>query len=293
MDGTDRQRTLARAVTLTGIGFFTNADVTLRLQPAAADTGIVFCRIDRPGRPTIPARIENVVPAERRTAIAADGARVELIEHLMAALAGLQVDNCRIEIDGPEVPGFDGSSRPFVDAIDRAGTIALDRPPRRLKPQEAVHVGNCGAGIRFEPNGDAGLQVTYRLDYGRAAPIAAGAVTEPITADVFRERIASARTFVLQREVAVLRAAGYGRRVGAKDLLVLDDDGRPVDNVFRFADECPRHKLLDVVGDLALVGARLSGRVVAERSGHALNHALARRLRETARATETPQDRAA
>lgn len=281
MNDAQRQHTVARSVTLTGIGFFSNADVTIHVHPAAAGSGIVFRRIDLPGTPAVRARIEHVVPAERRTAVAANGARVELVEHLMAALAALQVDNCRIDIDGPEVPGFDGSSRPFVEAIERAGRIPQDRPATWLRPGARIHIRRGDAEILFEPaeaTATAGLQITYHLNYGPAAPIVACSVTERIDPACFRDRIAAARTFILHREVAHLRAAGYGQRLSGEDLLVVGDDGRPVGNAFRFPDECARHKLLDVIGDLALTGCRLAGRVTAHRSGHALNHELARRL---------------
>ncbi len=296
MNDAQRQHTLARSVTLCGIGFFSNADVTIRLHPAPADSGILFRRIDLPGTPAVPARIEHVVPAERRTAIAANGARVELIEHLMAALAALQIDNCRIDIDGPEVPGFDGSSRPFVEAIERAGTTPQQRPANYLRPRATIGVRRGDAEIRIDPADSATanhLHITYHLDYGPAAPIAACSAVEQVGPECFRRRIAAARTFVLQREVAHLRAAGYGRRVSEEDLLVIADDGQPAGNAFRFSDECARHKLLDVIGDLALTGCRLAGRVTARRSGHALNHELARRLLAEAGSDPTSKPHAA
>jgi UDP-3-O-[3-hydroxymyristoyl] N-acetylglucosamine deacetylase/3-hydroxyacyl-[acyl-carrier-protein] dehydratase len=273
-----RQRTLAEAAEVRGVGFFHGGDVTIRFHPAEADTGIVFRRSDLPGRPTIPARIESVIASHRRTTIRRGPASVEMIEHVMAALAGLQVDNAVVEIDGPECPGCDGSSRPFVEALDRAGIVEQDRMRRALVLEDSILVHEGEAVLAAHPVGSEGrLTLSYHLDYGREAPIPAQTFCVGLSAETFRTELAPSRTFLLESEATALRAAGLGTRTTAADLLIFGRDG-VIGNALRYADECARHKVLDMVGDLALLGVDLHGLVVAYRSGHLTNAALARRL---------------
>ncbi len=276
------QRTIGDAVECSGIGFFTGADVRLRLLPAPADHGIVFQRIDLSGSPTIPARIEFVVPCNRRTMIARDGARVELIEHLLAALSGLQIDNCLIEIDGPEVPGFDGSCREVCQLLVVAGTIEQDRPREVVSLRKSVKVSGDDreSELFARPMKQDGLAITYQLDYGNRSPISPQTLTVEITPDSFIRDLAFARTFVLESEVTALKAAGYGSRVTSQDLLVFGPQGL-IDNQLHKPDECVRHKILDCLGDFALLGRDLCGYFQASRSGHRQNHEMIRRIQLT------------
>ncbi len=273
-----RQRTIAQAAEVRGVGFFHGADVTIRFHPADPDAGIVFQRSDLPGRPTIPARIESVAPSQRRTTIRREGASVEMIEHVMAALAGLQIDNAVVEIDAGECPGCDGSSRAFVEALDRAGVVEQDRMRPTLVVQDSISIREGDAVLAIHPPAPAGgLILSYHLDYGRGAPIRPQSYCVNLSEESFRDELAPSRTFLLETEADALRAAGIGVRTTAADLLLFGRDG-VVGNELRYPDECARHKILDMVGDLALLGVELHGFVVAYRSGHHTNAALARRL---------------
>lgn len=272
-----QQRTIATQAEVRGIGFIQGSDVTLRFLPAGADHGIVFIRTDLPGRPSVRAHIDNVVFTNRRTTIRDGEASVELVEHVMAALAAAQVDNCAIEIDAPETPGCDGSSLAFTRAIEAAGRIELDRPREVLIIDEPVTVREGSAIITAHPGTNDAYVLSYHLDYGRDNAIGAQSHFLAITPQSFATDIAPCRTFLLKAEADALRQAGIGSRTSESDILIFGPDG-PIDNELRFPDECARHKLLDMVGDLALLGMDIIGHVVAHRSGHTLNSALVREL---------------
>ncbi len=283
------QRTIAQETEVQGVGFFLGHDVAMRFQPAPADSGIVFVRVDLPRRPTVRACIDNVIPTPRRTTIRQGEATIELIEHVMAALAGLHIDNCVIEIDAPEAPGLDGSSQAYVQALQCAGTVELDRPRDILVIQTSLALGEGSAALSTLPMaGEATCVFSYHLDYGAGSPIGAQSLTLAINPTSFAEELAGSRTFLLESEAKALRQAGIGRRASESDLLIYGKDG-VVGNELRWADECVRHKMLDMVGDLALLERDIVGRVVAHRSGHQLNAALVRAL---VRSNETPARRA-
>jgi UDP-3-O-[3-hydroxymyristoyl] N-acetylglucosamine deacetylase/3-hydroxyacyl-[acyl-carrier-protein] dehydratase len=274
---TRRQQTLARDARVHGIGFLTEADVSVRFVPAADDAGIVFQRVDLPGAPVIPARVCNVVPRQRRTAIRSGDATVEMVEHVMAALAGLQIDNCTVEINAGETPGCDGSSIAFVDALQDAGIIEQTRPRRRLVIDRPIAMRDGKAAVVAHPSEFDGLSLAYHLDY--APPIGRQSRFFESTPQRFVDEIAPSRTFLLEPEADALRQSGLGQRLSESDLLVFDANG-PINNSLRFPDECVRHKILDMLGDLALAGLEIVGSVVAQRSGHQLNAALVRALLE-------------
>ncbi len=277
---TRRQRTIARPAELHGVGFFHGSDVTVRFHPAEPDAGIVFERADLPGRPRVPARLDSVVPSQRRTTIRRGDASVEMIEHVMAALAGLQVNNAVVEIDAGECPGCDGSSRAFVEVLDDAGIVEQDRMRRALVVEEPMSIREGDAVLAVHPPGPTGgLTLSYHLDYGPDAPIRPQSYCLGLSTDSFREEISASRTFLLEAEATALRAAGIGVRTTEADLLLFGRDG-VIGNALRYPDEPARHKVLDMVGDLALLGADLHGFVVAYRSGHQTNAALGRRLLE-------------
>jgi UDP-3-O-[3-hydroxymyristoyl] N-acetylglucosamine deacetylase/3-hydroxyacyl-[acyl-carrier-protein] dehydratase len=282
-----KERTLARAAEVRGVSFLNGLDVCVRFEPAPAGAGRVFVRTDLPGAPEVPAHIDHVIPRQRRTTIRRGEAIVEMVEHVLAALAGLDVDNCRIAIDGPETPGLDGSSLGFVDAIDAAGTVEQDRPRETLAIPAAVAVREGGASVAAYPGGADELLLSYSLDYGAHTPIGKQSQFVAVTPEAFRRELAPCRTFLLAAEADALRAAGVGRRTTAKDLLIFGPDG-PIENAARFPDECVRHKILDMVGDLALAGKGLVGHVVAHKSGHTLNAALVRAILAAAAAEDAP-----
>jgi UDP-3-O-[3-hydroxymyristoyl] N-acetylglucosamine deacetylase / 3-hydroxyacyl-[acyl-carrier-protein] dehydratase len=276
-----RERTLADAAEVRGHGFFHGCDATIRFHPAEPGTGVVFQRVDLPGRPSVPARIDRVVPAARRTMIRQGDATVEMTEHVLAALAGMRIDNCIAQIDAPECPGCDGSSRAFVEALEQAGIVEQDRMRQVLELDSSVVVREGDASLAANPGATGSLTLAYHLDYGPDAPIPAHSYCVGVSPETFKREIASSRTFVTEREASTLRASGIGLRTTAADLLIFGREG-PIGNSLRFPDECARHKVLDLLGDLALVGFDVEGLVVAHRSGHQTNHALARRLAELA-----------
>jgi UDP-3-O-[3-hydroxymyristoyl] N-acetylglucosamine deacetylase/UDP-3-O-[3-hydroxymyristoyl] N-acetylglucosamine deacetylase/3-hydroxyacyl-[acyl-carrier-protein] dehydratase len=276
-----RQRTIAREATVNGIGLFGSADVTLRFLPAPENHGIAFQRVDVSGEIRIPALIDFVVSRPRRTALCREGVRVETVEHVMAALAGLQIDNCLVMLDAPEPPAGDGSAQPFVDALHEAGFVEQAAQKPTLVVTNKVHIFEMdhSAEMLVQPSRDGAYRITYELDYGNAH-IPAQSVRTSVTPDLFADTISFARTFVLEEEVAALQAQGYGLRMTPQNLLVFGEDG-PIENQMHVEDECARHKLLDCIGDLALAGCDLCGTVTARRSGHRHTQQVVRDLMTT------------
>jgi UDP-3-O-acyl-N-acetylglucosamine deacetylase len=200
-----------------------------------------------------------------------------MVEHVMAALSALEIDNCVVELDATEPPGGDGSSQVFADAILHAGLVELDRSPRRMSIAHPVAVGDTTQSIRGLPGNRDVLTIRYSLDYGIGSPIAPQVHEVDISPATFLNEIVFARTFLLEEEAELLRSQGYGRRTTAKDLLIFNATG-VVDNQLRTPNECARHKLLDCIGDFALSGYSLTGRIEAHRSGHTLNAEFIQRL---------------
>ncbi len=278
------QRTLAGTVKVEGVGIVTGSPVRVRLRPAPADTGVVFRRTDRPGAPLVPAHAAFVTDTRRRTTLGPAAGGVTLVEHLLAALSGLRIDNCEIDIDGPEPPGLDGSAAGYVAAV--VGCGAVEQPARRAiwSATAPVVISAGGATIGLHPSPEPGLRVSYLLDYGNFGPIHRQVFTLDVRPDEFAREVAPCRTFVTEAEAQALRDQGIGRHLTPADLLVFGPNG-PIGNRVRFADEPARHKVLDILGDLALCGADLAGHVVAYRSGHALNVQLSLRLAALAAAS--------
>ena len=273
------QRTIARPAEYHGFGFLTGADVALRFLPADEGTGIRFQRVDLPGTKPIPATLAHVVPRQRRTAISNGAATVELIEHVMAALAGLQIDNCLVQLNASEAPGADGSSLDFVHVLLEAGIVEQSARREVLvvrQPSRTVTEGNQSE-ITAGPVFRRTLVISYELDYGPRSPIKPQLLTFEFSPESFVANLAFARTFVLEAEVAALKAQGYGSRVTEKDLLVFGPDG-VIGNELRATDECVRHKVLDCIGDFALLGCDIHGHFRAYRSGHNQNHAICRQV---------------
>lgn len=275
--GPRRQRTLAKLVEIDGVGLVTGAKVRLRLNPAPADSGISFLRTDIAGAAPIPAQADSVTGTARRTTLGHGANQVTLVEHVLAALAGMRVDNCVVELDGPEPPGLDGSAEVYVETLLEAGISLQNARRPRLAVKEPITVVQDGATLTMYPREGDELYISYLLDYGPGAPIVPQSHTEEITPDRFRRELARCRTFVLEHEARELQRQGVGRHLKPSDLLVFGPKGL-IDNRLRFPDEPARHKILDLVGDLALSGFDLVGHVVAYRSGHPLNVELARAL---------------
>jgi UDP-3-O-[3-hydroxymyristoyl] N-acetylglucosamine deacetylase len=289
MDGTPQnplsarvtwQRTLKAPIGCVGVGLHTGKHVKLTLCPAEPGHGVVFCRTDL-GR-DIPARFDRVVDTQFSTVLCDErwaSARVGTVEHLMAALSALCIDNVRVELDGPEVPALDGSAAPFVFLIECAGVVEQREPRSYIEVRRPVRVteGDAFAELRPLAGGAPGLDMTLSIDFAAAA-IGRQAVSLRLSPETFRAELARARTFTLAEEVAQLRAAGLAQG-GSLDNAVVVDQARILNpGGLRMSDEFVRHKLLDAVGDLALAGAPLSGRFVGHRSGHGLNNRLLRAL---------------
>ncbi len=276
------QQTLAREATVEGRGLFLGQEAKVCFKPAPINHGVVYYRTDVAdgGQPVrIPALIQNVGKRARRTALRNGEVAIETCEHCMSALAGLGIDNVVVEIAGPEVPACDGSARPFVEALLEAGLETQDQPRRILEVTEPITVDEGDAMIAALPSDKPGMQVIYDLDYGGKGPIPPQVFALHLQNGNYIDQIAPARTFVLEQEAKALQDSGLGKHLSPKDILVIGEGGKPIgENALRFDDELVRHKVLDLIGDLALVGAPIQGRIVAYRSGHTLNHRLARRL---------------
>lgn len=279
-----RQRTVSRPAAVEGFGYFSGHDVRVEFRPAAPGAGISFVRRDL-GRPiAVPACASLRIDVPRRTTLELGGVRVEMVEHALAALAGLQIDNCEVWVDAPEMPGCDGSALAFVEAIDTVGIAEQDARVRRLVVERTVRVGEGDAWIEARPPRGAGLSISFELDYGQHTAIGRQSYALDVTPESFRAQLAPCRTFLLEQAARAMIEQGIGLRVRPQDLLIFGPDG-PIDNPLRFPDECVRHKVLDVLGDLSLTGSEVVGHIVACRSGHRLHAELAQRLVEQAAET--------
>jgi UDP-3-O-acyl N-acetylglucosamine deacetylase len=271
------QQTIARSSEVAGIGYLTGADVRLRFVPAPEDTGVVFVRTDLGRDVRIPARVDMVTGTERRTTLGKPPASVGLVEHVLAALSGLHIDNCYVEVNAPEPPGLDGSARGFVDALRKAG-IELQRAPRgAISVASSLVLHSERATLALHPAEERRLRISYLLDYGVFSPIVRQIHTESILPQDFTDHLAPCRTFLLEEEALELKRRGLGKRTDVKDLLVFGKSG-PIDNRLRFGNEPARHKVLDIVGDTSLLGYDIHGHIVAYRAGHAMNVELVRTL---------------
>jgi UDP-3-O-[3-hydroxymyristoyl] N-acetylglucosamine deacetylase/3-hydroxyacyl-[acyl-carrier-protein] dehydratase len=275
------QRTIKEPVELGGVGLHTGAEATVRLVPAEPDTGVVFVRTDLEGEPRLPIDLDTVSNVGRRTSLVADGAEIHTIEHLLASLAGLRVDNLEVEVSGPEIPGGDGSSQVFVEALTEARIVEQNFPREEISLIEPVFVRDekSGATIIALPSDDV-LTVRYTLDYTAMLDVLGIQILEvPLTEEAFRKEIARARTFCMESEVEALKDADLGKGSTYDNTLVMGENGI-IDNELRWSDEFVRHKILDMIGDLFLVGGDLKARIFASWTGHSHNVQLVRAIRK-------------
>lgn len=290
-----RQTTLATSCTIGGRGFWTGQQNTLTFVPAAANTGIHFVRTDLPGHPRVPALSEYSQGISMRTQLGHGFAEFEMIEHVMSALYGLGITNCDVHCTASEMPGFDGSSHRLSLALSDAGKIEFAAPQDTFVVDSPIEVSDGESSIRIEPKTpdmSNDLFVEYQLDYGSESPIGKSTFASEVSREIYGKEIAPARTFISASDAAKLQKAGIATHVSERDLLVFDEHG-PVNNELRFRDECARHKALDVLGDLALAGVHLIGRITAIRSGHQLNGQLASEIRDRAKRIPIETHRAA
>ena len=269
-----RQRTFKQRATIDGVGLHSGNSVRITLCPAPPDSGIVFERIDLSPRVEIPALAEYVVDTVLNTSLGTGGARVGTVEHLMAALAGCGIDNARIEVDGPEIPILDGSSVLFVQLIREAGVKEQPATRRYLHVKRPVVVQDGDKFARLVPA--ARFSCRYTIDFKH--PLITDQRFEvELGEKAFRKEIARARTFGFKRDVERLHAAGLARGGSLLNAVVVDDFHILNPEGLRYPDEFVRHKILDAIGDLSLIGMPVLGRLEAVKSGHALNHQLVRR----------------
>jgi UDP-3-O-acyl N-acetylglucosamine deacetylase len=273
------QQTIVGRASVAGFGYWSGADVRIEFRPAAPGAGVTFVRGDLGPLARIPATIDCRVECPRRSNLRRGAATVDMVEHVLSALSGLEIDNCEVWTNQPEMPGCDGSAAAFVDALLRARVVQQGTAARSLEVTETIRVGDSGCWIEARPADDGELFVEYRLDDERSPAIGRQVARITATPETYRRELASARTFVLEGEAQAMQRDGLGLRVTTKDLLVFDNQG-PIDARLRFPNECARHKALDVLGDLALCGRRVVGRIVAHRSGHRLHAELVRQLVE-------------
>ncbi|MCJ2543128.1 UDP-3-O-acyl-N-acetylglucosamine deacetylase [Thermostichus vulcanus] len=273
------QHTLASSISLEGIGLHTGLSVRCTLHPAPVDTGRVFVRVDQPGSPIIPAQLGSLAPAHLSTLLqntcpeGSEGSQVQTVEHLLAALYTLGIDNCRIEVDGPELPILDGSALPFVEAIAQAGILAQDQPTLLGVIKEPVTVWVGESFVSAVPHPVA--RFTYGIDFANS-PIGQQWLSWTASAADFVESIAPARTFTRQQDVELARQRGLIKGGSLENAIVCTETEWL--GPLRYADEPVRHKLIDLLGDLSLLGYRLQGHIVAYKAGHTLHHRLSEQL---------------
>ncbi len=286
------QHTLARPVTLEGVGVHTGKLVNLAILPALPGAGISFVRIDEHDRDRcIPARADAVCDTRLSTTIGnADEVSVSTVEHLMAVFCALGVDNAVVEIDGPEAPIMDGSCLPWVRAIDRAGRVMQNAPRRYIEMLAPVVVNDGRKSAQLIPSDR--FEVAFEIAYDCSA-IGRQRIDLTVDESAFRRELADCRTFGFLHEVEALRAAGLARGGGLENAIVIEGSTVLNPEGLRRPDECVRHKALDAIGDLYLLGAPILGRYEGRYAGHAMNNALVRAVLDQPRAwrlIELPQD---
>ena len=279
------QKTIKSEGKMHGRGLFGGKEAKVTFRPAPADTGVTFVRTDVPEPVRISAVAPNLAKRSRRTTIKKGPVSIETIEHCLAVISALEIDNVVVEVDGPELPAPDCSSAEYLKVLKRAGMVEQNTGRKQFVITKPITVAAGDACIYALPYADDGLSLTYDLDYGGHTGIGRQIFSCRLTPESFEKHLAPARTFLLEVEARQFQARGMGTHIGPRDILVIDSNG-PIKNRYRFPNECVRHKIVDLVGDLALVGRAVKGRIVAYKSGHALNQLLVRKLYEAAQQQE-------
>lgn len=280
-----KQRTIAGTVTLDGVGVHSGEAASVTLAPAEANAGIVFRRVDLPDRPVVAAGLEAVVNTELGTTLAHGDATVRTVEHVLAALVGLGIDNVRIDVDGPELPARDGSFVDYVTALDEAGSVELDADADVLVVRDPLTVsGTAGESYVVAPADE--LRISATIDFAHPC-IGRQYASFAVDDETFRAKLAPARTFGFEADAVGLRERGFARGASLENSIVLDGTG-VMNESLRFEDEFVRHKVGDLLGDLALLGKRVRAHIVADRPSHHGNVAVARALQAHARTSGGP-----
>ena len=274
-DASFHQRTLEQPVTTRGVGLHTGAQVTLTLRPAPADHGVVFHRVDLPSSPGIAATAANVVDTPLAMNLGSGEARVGTVEHLLAALSGLGIDNVRVEVDGPEVPILDGSSGPFLYLVRSAGIRILEEPKSFVVIRRPVVLRDGDREASLSPCDR--LRIDCAIDFHH--PLVPGqALSIDFSSNSFTRELARARTFGFLKDVEAMKTAGLARGGSLENAIVVDEFSILNPEGLRYPDEFVRHKMLDALGDLALFGHPVIGHLKVRKSGHALHHRLVSRV---------------
>ncbi len=277
------QQTLKGSVELAGTGLFFGKPVSLCLNPAPVNSGIRFVRTDLPGRPAVIANANSIANDTRRVLLKNEEAEVEGIEHLMACLAGLRIDNVEIELDAREMPACDGSGRDYLNLINKVGLVKQDAQKRYFEGKNSVVISDGNASISLIP-GNNGLHISYSLGFNGYDFDDSFSIS--LTDSNFMEQIAPARTFGLFENISKFKELGIGNGITDDNTIIVHKSGvttKPLSMApanLRFANECTRHKVLDLIGDLYLSNLTIRGHIIARRSGHFLNIRMARKLIE-------------
>jgi UDP-3-O-[3-hydroxymyristoyl] N-acetylglucosamine deacetylase len=269
------QTTLLKTVSCAGIGLHTGINCHLTIRPALANSGIFFVRKDLPKKVKIKAQIDNVIDATLATTLGRDGVKVSTVEHLMAAFAGLGIDNAEVELDGPEVPIMDGSSEPFNVLLKKAGVQTQDKVKKFVIIKRPVTVTDGDRQATLLPSND--FKISYTIDF-RHPLISNQYYLIQISNGNFEREICRARTFGFLKDYEMLKARGFARGGSLENAVVIDDNKVINDGGLRFSNEFVRHKILDSIGDLWLIGAQVIGHFIGYKSGHTLNHKLIHKL---------------
>lgn len=284
------QKTIKGEGRISGKGLFGGKEAKVVFRPAPVDSGVVFVRVDMPEPARINAVATNIAERSRRTSLRTQGSKetsvsIETIEHCLAVITALGIDNLIVEVDGPELPAPDCSCVEYLEVLKHAGLVEQQAERRKFVITEPISITAGDACIYALPYTDDRLNITYDLDYEGHSGISRQIFSCRVTPESFEKNLARARTFLLEAEARQFQARGMGTHLGPRDILVIGSDG-PIKNSFRFSDECARHKIVDLIGDLALVGCPVQGRIVAFKSGHSLNQRLAKKLYEAAQKAE-------
>jgi len=269
------QTTLRKPIFCSGIGLHSGLTTRMNIRPADVDTGIVFIRQDLGKKVRIRAHIDNVIDATLATTIGQEGVKVSTVEHLMAAFAGVGVDNAEVELDAPEVPIMDGSSEPFNALLKNAGIQVQEKPKKFVIVKHPVTVVDGDRQATLLPSSD--FKLSYTIDF-RHPLISNQFYLIQISNGNFEREISRARTFGFLREYETLKARGFARGGSLENAVVVGESGVLNEGGLRFADEFVRHKILDSIGDLWLLGAQVIGHFIGYKSGHTLNHKLIHKL---------------
>jgi len=270
------QKTLGREVFISGIGLFSGEKVAIRIKPAAVGSGIVFQRIDLPGKPLIPAQVRYVGDTHSCTRLKTNDASVLTVEHLLSALSAGGIDNARIEVDGPEIPVGDGSSQIFVQMIEQAGIVEQNLPKRFAVLSQPVFWSDREIHLIALPHDE--MRVSFTLHFPRSQNFRSQYFSIPIHSEIYKREIAPCRTFSFYEEIFPLIEKGLIKGGGLENALVIKEDKVYNSGGARFDDEMVRHKILDLIGDFSLIGVRLKAHIIAIRSGHTSNIAFAKML---------------